>query len=407
MIPARVPIPRITRMLLPAATLCLFAATALPSPPGGPGALSRQPRIESTDFVPAPVQIRCPVPHADTMLLVPPNLQILWDAVDHGHGYPRMPFQYRFILLGPGSEFPVVQAIVNPESFRDYYANHPLGAWSGWDSTDAHTREVRYTNLIPGQPYLFAVIALDRDGRYSPDFRLDANMLQFVPGYPANSADWSPVLSVHGPGLNFQYPQGGFCVCPSTEVPTQVRAGQHLNYRWSADAGYDCGSLRIRWYRWALDIADVFDETPRIDEATDLAHWSVKSPDATSASLGPFGPGEVHRLYIEASDDIGLLSLGIVRIEVLPPAPLRRIELTAQPPRGGVADVSYSLTEPAQVDVAVYDVAGRRVATLESTSQAAGTHRLTWDARGFGQGMYFYRLRAGSEVVTRSVLLLK
>jgi hypothetical protein len=405
MIPARVLIPRIT--LVPA-TLCLLAASTLAAPAAGRGALGREPRFEGADAVPAPIQVRCPAPHADTMLLVPPNLQILWDAVDHGHGFPRMPFQYRYILLGPGSEFPVVQAIVNPELFRDYYAHHPSGAWSGWDSTDAHTRQVRFTNLVPGQPYLFAVIALDRAGDYSPDFNLEANMLQFVPGYPANSADWSPLLAIHGPGLNYRYPQGGFCDCPSTEVPTQVRAGQHLNFRWSAEPGYVCGSLRIRWYRWALDIADVFDETPRIDEATDLAHWSVKSLDATAAGLGPFAPGEVHRLYIEASDDIGLVSLGIVRIEVLPAGTgnLRQIELAVEVRRGG-ADLSYSLPEAGNVEVAVYDVAGRRVATLESSTQPAGKHTLTWDATGFGQGMYYYRLRVGTSVMTKPLLILR
>ena len=405
MIPARVLIPRITGWLLPFVTLCLFASLAFAAPPAGRGALSPLALLERSDIVPPPVQITCPVPQPDTVLLTPPNLQVSWDGPD-----PRGRFvkSYKYILLGAGSEFPVVQAIVNPESFRDYSAHHPSGAWSGWDSTDAHTRQVRFTNLIPGQAYLFAVIALDRAGNYSPDFRLGTNMLPFVPGYPANSADWSPVLAIHGPGLNYRYPQGGFCDCPSTEVPTQVRAGQHANFRWSADPGYICGSLRIRWYRWALDIADVFDETPRIDEATDLAHWSVKSLDATLASLGPFAAGEVHRLYIETSDDIGLLSLGIVRIEVLPGGTgnLRQIELSVEV-RGGEADVSYSLPEAANVEVAVYDVAGRRVATLESSTQPAGKHALTWDARGVGQGMYFYRLRVGTSVVTRPVLILK
>ena len=69
------------------------------------------------------------------------------------------------------------------------------------------------------------------------------------------------------------------------------------------------------------------DETPRIDEETDLEHWSQKSLDATAATLGPFAPGEVHRLYIEASDDIGLISLGIIRIEVGPAFVTRRVLL--------------------------------------------------------------------------------
>jgi hypothetical protein len=407
MIPSRVLIPRITRTLIPATMLCLCAAGTLGASPVGQGALTPRPRTELMAFVPPPVQITCPTPPEDTILLCPPNVQISWDRAEHGHGFPRPPFQYKFILLGPGSEFPVSAAVNNPESLRDYYADHPLGPWAGWDSTDAHTRQVRYTNLIPSERYLFAVIALDRDGDYSPVFDLTHNLLHFIVGYPANSDEWSPVLSMSGPGFHYTYPHGGFCPCESTEIPAQIRDHQRATFRWSAEPGFLCGSLRIRWYRWALDIADVFDETPRIDEETDLQHWSQRSPDATAATLGPFAPGEVHRLYIEASDDIGLISLGIIRIEVGPGgAGRRQIELAVAPRPGG-ADVSYSLPEPGNVEIAVYDVAGRRVATLEDAAQTAGKHTLTWDASGVGQGMYFYRLRVGPAFVTRRVLLLR
>jgi len=405
MIPTRVLITRVGAGLVPAVMLCLCAARAFTASPIREGALSPQPRLE--DGVPPPVQVTCPVAPPETLLVTPPNLQIFWTGPDRGHQLVRMPFEYKFILLGPGSEFSVGTAVNDPSAFRDYYAHHPLGPWAGWDSSDVHTQHVRYTNLVPWQEYLFAVIALDRAGHYSPQFDLFTNMLLFVPGYPNNSDEWAPVLSMSGPGFRYTYPHGGFCACESTEIPARVHDGQSATFRWSADPGYACESLRIHWYRWALDIEDVNDETPRIDEATDLKHWSVKSPDATSASLGPFAAGEVHRLYIEASDDIGLISLGIIRIEVPPAVSRRQVALAVEARRGGFADVSYSLPEAGNVEIAVFDVAGRRVATLESGAQSAGKHNVTWDASGFGQGMYFYRLRFGSATMTRPVLLLK
>jgi hypothetical protein len=117
-----------------------------------------------------------------------------------------------------------VQAIVNPELFRDYYAHHPSGAWSGVDSTDAHTRQVRFTNLVPGQPYLFAVIALDRAGDYSPDFNLEANMLQFVPGYPRTPPTVSTARDPRA-GIELPYPQGGFCDCRRPRFPRRCGPG--------------------------------------------------------------------------------------------------------------------------------------------------------------------------------------
>jgi hypothetical protein len=101
-------------------------------------------------------------------------------------------------------------------------------------------------------------------------------------------------------------------------VPVDVPEHQAVTFQWSADASGGCTD--IRWYSWSLDIADVDDQTPRIDEATDLAHWSARSL-ATSATIGPFTISQnepnVHRLYIDASDGLGYRSLGILRITVV------------------------------------------------------------------------------------------
>jgi hypothetical protein len=67
---------------------------------------------------------------------------------------------------------------------------------------------------------------------------------------------------------------------------------------------------------------------------------------------------------------------------------------------GRESGVGVVLTLPvtvANVDVAVYDVAGRRMATLEHGTLPAGVHRLTWSALGEGAGtrpgagIYFVR----------------
>ena len=79
----------------------------------------------------------------------------------------------------------------------------------------------------------------------------------------------------------------------------------------------------MAWYRWVLDPADLFDETPRSDEATDWSHWSPRNLATTSATIGPFSPlgpkRETHRLYIEAEDLNGLKSLGIVSMIIVRP----------------------------------------------------------------------------------------
>jgi len=74
---------------------------------------------------------------------------------------------------------------------------------------------------------------------------------------------------------------------------------------------------------------------------------------------------------------------------------------------GIVTTLEYSLAADGEMQLAVYDLMGRRVAVVESGSRSAGTHRATWNTGGLPSGMYFAVLRAGDRVVRTPVMLLK
>jgi hypothetical protein len=61
------------------------------------------------------------------------------------------------------------------------------------------------------------------------------------------------------------------------------------------------------------------------------------------------------------------------------------------PSRDGVA-VSFRLLEASAVRLDVYDVLGRRVASLVDGPMPAGTHRVAWDGEGVSAGLYVVRL---------------
>ena len=74
-------------------------------------------------------------------------------------------------------------------------------------------------------------------------------------------------------------------------------------------------------------------------------------------------------------------------------------------------DLSFILTKPGSVELAIYSVDGRRVATLEDGGLAAGSHRVTWsgtDASGQAvrPGIYFARLRSAAGISARTVVLI-
>jgi len=76
-------------------------------------------------------------------------------------------------------------------------------------------------------------------------------------------------------------------------------------------------------------------------------------------------------------------------------------------PFNAATSIRYTLDEPGDVNVSIYNVLGQRVATLANGSQSAGQYTVTWEATGVASGMYFYRLQVNGSIVTRKMLLLK
>jgi hypothetical protein len=55
----------------------------------------------------------------------------------------------------------------------------------------------------------------------------------------------------------------------------------------------------------------------------------------------------------------------------------------------------------------VFDVLGKKVASLVNSKQAAGDYSVLFDASNLSSGVYFYRLQAGSFVQTKKMLFIK
>ncbi|MDM7925602.1 MAG: exo-alpha-sialidase [bacterium] len=69
--------------------------------------------------------------------------------------------------------------------------------------------------------------------------------------------------------------------------------------------------------------------------------------------------------------------------------------------------IGFTIPYSERVTVKVYDTMGREIAVLADRSMSAGSHRLEWDASGFGSGVYFCRIQAGEFSAVRKMVLMK
>lgn len=69
--------------------------------------------------------------------------------------------------------------------------------------------------------------------------------------------------------------------------------------------------------------------------------------------------------------------------------------------------ISYSIDNPGEVSLKVYNLLGKEVATLVNGTQASGNHSIVWNASNVPSGVYMYRLTSGSTQLSRRMMLIK
>jgi hypothetical protein len=171
------------------------------------------------------------------------------------------------------------------------------------------------------------------------------------------------------------------------------------------------------------------------DEPFGDKHWHFTCPDARIDAAGrveiraerePEGNGRVYAIAFTAVDSHGATREGQVEVCI----PRHRGDtciddgqtvnslgpctgkcggktLAVQP--ATEADhglrIRFALAGESDVLLAVYDVGGRRVATLRSGRLDAGEHEVAWSTTGLAAGVYFCGLRTADGMETRRILV--
>jgi len=77
-------------------------------------------------------------------------------------------------------------------------------------------------------------------------------------------------------------------------------------------------------------------------------------------------------------------------------------------PFNPITQINYTLPKSELVTLTVYNVLGQRVVTLaDNIMKKAGLHTITFNASKLASGLYFYKIEAGNNILTKKMMLVK
>jgi hypothetical protein len=76
-------------------------------------------------------------------------------------------------------------------------------------------------------------------------------------------------------------------------------------------------------------------------------------------------------------------------------------------PFNPTTNIEYTVPKTQHVSLTVYNELGQKVATIYDGMQKPGKYLATFNASELASGIYFYKLKSGSTVITKKLVLLK
>lgn len=269
--------------------------------------------FDATTIAPT-IRLLSPTPHRLLTSRLTSSFRASWMGSDPDGSTSRAPESYRWRLFGSSTTPSFDTILSNPDTLMSLFAP----SFTGWDSLPGTQTSVALRDLTPGQFFVFAVVAIDEAGAWSPVASLDENLLQF---YVEPVPSGGPKVTLASESFAYTFPTGGVQLDVDFWPGVDFADGVPITIRW--DAQVTSGAF-LRGMRWAVDIESVTDETPRSDEATDLRHWSQRTlePGIVIRGLDPPQGASIgrHLLYLEVEDDIGQLTLVGLRMTVVRPS---------------------------------------------------------------------------------------
>ncbi|MEN8251605.1 MAG: T9SS type A sorting domain-containing protein, partial [Bacteroidota bacterium] len=130
------------------------------------------------------------------------------------------------------------------------------------------------------------------------------------------------------------------------------------------------------------------------------------NPDTTGLSLPAYDMDGNPRIYNDVID-MGVYekqgSVGLIDKAGLWPD----FELYQNQPNpcSHSTTIEYSLSQPAIINLTVYDLQGKKIKTLVHENKERGPHSVTWNINNVNPGIYVYKLNASGKSIGKKVVV--
>ena len=246
----------------------------------------------------------------------------------------------------------------------------------------------------------FLHVVVDTSGLTSPSLTLDAVQNDTVYYWRVNvsnsvgTSDWSPIgaFKTSLPFISVAFPNGG-------------------------ERFYYDSSYVIRWNSNLHDTVNIYlmngtDTTAVIAKKffsrTNTFAWKIPGTIEIDSTYSVRIVSATHMNLMDASDlpftvDQSVTSVGGGGSAVRSYA----LDQNYPNPFNPTTTIRYSIPVSSRVQLEIFDLLGRKVATMVDNVQQAGEHTVVFSASSLPSGIYFYRLSAGSFSQIRRMVLIK
>jgi len=174
------------------------------------------------------------------------------------------------------------------------------------------------------------------------------------------------------------------------------------------------GMLELSWSMASVDDGIEFTVSRRSSNGdwTELHADAIERVDLSFTYLDDGVEPDESYVYRVEYESEGSRTLLFQTEPVTTPAMPLALEQNVPNPFNPVTEVRYYLPEALDVRLEVYDISGRLIKLLANGKQPKGWQVARWEGTDGGgspvaSGVYFYRLRAGKEIVSKKMVLLR